>query len=145
MTTPWTITIDASHPAVVAAFWRTALGYVESPPPPGFDTWRDWFVACEVPEEEWDDGAALVDPSGVGPRISVLKVPEPKTVKNRVHLDLQVSGGRDRPPNERCAAIEATVERLVAAGGTVLAEHAIGDDLDHVVMGDPEGNELCVV
>jgi hypothetical protein len=145
MTTPWTITIDAARPAVVATFWRTALGYVEAPPPQGFDSWRDWFVACEVPEEEWDDGAALVDPTGAGPRISILKVPEPKTVKNRLHLDLQVSGGRVRPAEERRAAITAAVERLVAAGAVVLAEHAIGDALDHVVLADPEGNELCVV
>ena len=49
------------------------------------------------------------------------------------------------PPDERRAAITATVERLVAAGAVVLAEHAIGDVLDHVVLADPEGNELCVV
>lgn len=144
-TTAWTVTIDAARPSVVAAFWRTALGYVDAPPPTGFDTWRDWFVACEVPEDEWDDGASLVDPAGHGPRISVLKVPEPKRAKNRVHLDLQVSGGRAAPAEARRRAIEATVERLVAAGATVLGEHLIGADLDHVVMADPEGNELCVV
>ena len=145
MTTAWTITIDATRPAVVAAFWREALGYVEAPPPTGFASWEDWFVACEVPEDERDDGAALVDPQGVGPRISVLKVPEPKQGKNRVHLDLQVSGGRSRPPAERRAAIEATVARLLAVGATVLAEHSLGEHLDHVVLADPEGNELCVV
>jgi len=60
-------------------------------------------------------------------------------------LDLQVSGGRAAPADARRRAIDATVERLVAAGATVLGEHLIGEDLDHVVMADPEGNELCVV
>lgn len=145
MTTRMTVTFDAAEPAVLAAFWREALGYVEAPPPTGFASWETWFVACEVPEDEWDDGAAIVDPDGVAPNISFLKVPEPKTAKNRLHLDLQVSGGRAVPAEEREVAIRGTVERLLAAGGSVVAEHAIGDALDHVVMADPEGNELCVV
>ena len=145
MTTRITMTFDAAEPAVLAAFWRQALGYVEAPPPTGFGSWKEWFVACEVPEEEWDDGASIVDPEGVAPRISFLKVPEPKTAKNRLHLDLQVSGGRAVPADERATAIRATVERLVAAGGSVLGEHSIAGALDHVVMADPEGNELCVV
>lgn len=145
MTVHWTMTVDCARPAALAAFWRTALGYVEAPPPTGFDSWPDWFDAFEVPEDEWDDGATIVDPDGVGARITFLKVPETKVAKNRLHLDLQVSGGRSRPPEERRAAITATVERLVAAGASVDAEHELGGVLDHVVLLDPEGNELCVV
>ena len=145
MATPMTMTFDAAEPAVLAAFWREALGYVEAPPPTGFGSWEEWFVACEVPEDEWDDGAAIVDPEGVAPKISFLKVPEPKTAKNRLHLDLQVSGGRANPAAERASAVRGTVERLLAAGGSVLSEHTIADALDHVVMADPEGNEFCVV
>ena len=49
------------------------------------------------------------------------------------------------PQDEREALIRAAVERLTAAGATVLAEHPGPDGLDHVVLADPEGNEFCVV
>lgn len=145
MTTRWTLTIDCTSPAVVAAFWKEALGYVDALPPAGFASWEAWFVASGVPEDEWDDGAALVDPLGVAPPLSLLRVREEKSVKNRLHLDLQVSGGRAQPAGSRREAIRATVARLVRAGGAVVAEHHVDDALDHVVMSDPEGNEFCVV
>ena len=72
-------------------------------------------------------------------------MPEGKTAKNRLHIDVRVGGGRDQPWDERQARILAKVERLVAAGGSVLREDSFQDRLDHVVMADPEGNELCVV
>ena len=147
MTSPvqWTLTFDCHDARRVAAFWAVALGYVEAPPPTGWATWEEWLRHHDVPEEEWDDGAALVDPSGLQPRISFLRVPEPKQVKNRIHVDLQVSGGRHIEQSERERAIRATVERLVAAGGEVLFEAPEAGPLDHVVMCDPEGAEFCVV
>ena len=102
--------------------------------------WQD-----RVPEDEWDDGASLVDPDGALPPISILKVPEPKTAKNRLHIDLRVAGGRQVDQAVRRERILAMVERLVAAGGTVVREDTFDGHLDHVVMADPEGNELCVV
>src|SRR5262245_39728278 len=92
MTTRWTLTFDCHDAATMARFWTVALGYVDSPPPEGWDTWEDWLRHFDVPEEEWGDGASLEDPQGVLPSVSFLKVPEPKTAKNRLHLDLQVSG-----------------------------------------------------
>jgi Glyoxalase-like domain len=65
-----------------------------------FDSWEDWLGDRGVPEDAWDDGAYLRDPSGVGPRLSLLAVPEPKTAKNRVHLDIQVMA--DPEGNEFC-------------------------------------------
>jgi hypothetical protein len=127
------------------AFWRQALGYVDAPPPQGWDTWEQWLRAFDVPEEEWGDGGALVDPEGVLPSLSFLRVPEPKTVKNRLHLDLDVSGGRHVDQATRVERIQAHVSRLVAAGATVVRECHDRDRLDHVVLADPEGNELCVV
>ena len=138
------LTFDCSDASVQARFWAVALGYVPAPPPPGWDTWESWLVDLEVPREEWDDGASLVDPAGVGPGISFLKVPEPKSAKNRLHLDLKVSGGRKVDQEIRRTRIMAKVDEVVAAGATIQAEHLMGEHLDHVVLLDPEGNEFCV-
>jgi hypothetical protein len=86
-----------------------------------------------------------VDPDGTGPRISFLKVPEGKVAKNRVHLDLQVGGGRGEAWQERWPRVTATVDRLTRAGATVLREESLAGRPDHVVMADPEGNEFCVL
>lgn len=145
MATDWTITFDCASAPVMAAFWKQALGYVDAPPPRGWDTWEGWLRHFDVPEDEWDDGATLVDPDGVAPRIGFLRVPEGKTAKNRLHLDVHVGGGRDQPWDEREKRITAKVDQLVAAGGSVLQEYRERDGLDHVVMADPEGNEFCVV
>jgi Glyoxalase-like domain len=87
--------------------------------------------------------AALVDPEGVRPRLFIQRVPEPKTAKNRVHLDLGVSGGREVPLEERPPRVDAVVERLVGLGATKVRAN---DELDQywVVMQDPEGNEFCL-
>ena len=140
----WSMTFDCADPAVMAAFWGPALGYVEPPPPDGFPTWADWLTHHEVPPDEWDDGAYLADPAGVLPSISFLKVPEPKVAKNRLHLDVAVSGGRTQPLAVREPLVRAAVDRFVAAGATVLKEHDLRGELDHAVMADPEGNEFCV-
>lgn len=145
MATTWALTMDCAQPRQLAEFWKSALGYVDAPPPQGFDSWEEWFVACEVPENERDDGASIVDPDGVAPGISMLRVPEGKRAKNRVHIDVKVSGGRAEPADVRRDRIMTTVERLAAAGAAVLAEYAIAGQLDHVMLADPEGNEFCVV
>lgn len=145
MTTTWTLSIDCADVAVVAAFWKGLLGYVDAPPPVGFASWDEWFERCEVPVEERGDGAALVDPEGRLPRLSLLRVPEAKVTKNRLHLDLQVSGGRHRPAVVRRELIGEHVRRAVRLGARVVGEHTIDGELDHVVLADPEGNEFCVV
>ena len=145
VTTRWTLTLDCSDVPVMVEFWRVALGYVAPAPPEGWTTWEDWLRDNDVPEEEWGDGAGLDDPDGVLPDISFLLVPEGKAAKNRLHLDLQVSGGRHLDQGLRRTRIDAEVERLVGAGATVLRRDEAGGVLDHVVMADPEGNEFCVV
>jgi hypothetical protein len=140
------LAFDCAEPAVLAAFWCVALGYEPAPPPAGWSSWEDWARDLGVPLEELGDGASIHDPSGRGPGISFLRVPEGKVAKNRVHLDVKVSGGRTVDPAVRTELIEAHVARLVAAGGIVLERHdGPGGSLDHVVMADPEGDELCVV
>ena len=127
MTTHWTIGADAADPQRLAAFWAAALGYV---PEPGYD---------------FEDGASLVDPDGVLPAISFLRVPEGKTAKNRVHLDIRVAAGRDVDPGVRGQWIRAKAAELVEAGATTVREESYGGpDLGHIVMLDPEGNEFCV-
>ncbi|MGC1215179.1 MAG: VOC family protein [Micromonospora sp.] len=72
--------------------------------------------------------------------------PEPKVVKNRVHLDVQVGGGRAQPWEVRWPRVTEAVERLTTAGATVIRQDALEDGTpDHVVMADPEGNEFCVL
>jgi hypothetical protein len=149
VTTPgpvtWTLTFDCHDAGLVARFWTIALAYVERPPPQGWDTWESWLRHFEVPEDEWDDGASIEDPRHLLPSISFMKVPEAKTVKNRVHLDLQVSGGRHLDAETRTERIEAMVALLTDAGGSVSYRSMQAGALDHVTMTDPEGNEFCVV
>ncbi|WP_350280210.1 VOC family protein [Kribbella sp. HUAS MG21] len=147
MTTHWTLTVDCRDPALVARFWCTALGYTEADPPQGWDTWQAWLTELNVPEDEWNDGASISDPDGVLPSISFLKVPEPRTGKNRLHLDLQVAGGRAQPQHLREQRIRSKAEALIAAGATVVREVPMegSSTLDHLWMQDPEGNDFCVV
>jgi hypothetical protein len=137
------VTFDAADPQALAAFWGKTLGYVEQDPPEGFDSWEAWAEANDVPRETWGDFDARVDPDGAGPRLFFQKVPEPKTAKNRVHLDLDVSGGRGTPPEESRARIAAAVERAVAAGA---AKQREVDERGQywVILQDPEGNEFCL-
>jgi hypothetical protein len=145
MTTRWTLTFDCHDVAAMAGFWTVALGYVDAPPPEGWDSWEAWLRHFEVPEDEWTDGLQLEDPQGVLPSVGFLKVPEPKTAKNRLHLDLQVAGGRHVDQDKREELIEAMVDLLIEAGGTVSYRSIEAGALDHVTMADPEGNEFCVV
>jgi Glyoxalase-like domain len=142
MSTRWTVTFDCAQPTALAAFWRLALGYAEGSPPAGFASWPEWFAHMGVPPEEWDDRAYIEDPDGIGPAISFLKVPEPKVAKNRVHLDVQAGGGREQPWQIRWPLVREAVERLTAAGATVIREEMQDGTPDHIVMADPEGNEL---
>jgi hypothetical protein len=139
------VTFDANDPAALGAFWALALGYVEQPPPSGFDNWLDALRALGYQEAELDRAYALVDPAGVGPRLYFQKVPEGKTAKNRVHLDVNIGavGGRSADPAQNRKVVDEHVARLVAAGATQLCSSTEHDEYC-VVMQDPEGNEFCV-
>jgi hypothetical protein len=136
------VVFDAAEPDKLGEFWGLALGYVLQPLPPGFDTLEDFFASIGIPDWKWGDSYALVDPADAGPRVYFQKVPEGKTAKNRVHLDVRVAGFDVRGA-ERDSLRAQHVARLVEAGGAVLR------DLDEpggrcTVMQDPEGNEFCV-
>ncbi|MEO6019958.1 MAG: VOC family protein [Knoellia sp.] len=139
------LTVDCHDAQLVAEFWRHALGYVMAPPPAGWSDWESFLQDYDVPEEEWADGASIRPATGEGPSMSFLAVPEAKTVKNRVHLDLKVSGGRDVDQALRESRIRSTEADLVTHGATRQREDLVDGRLDHVVMQDPEGNEFCIV
>ncbi|TDC89531.1 VOC family protein [Saccharopolyspora aridisoli] len=131
-------TLDCANAVVMAAFCKTALGYVDQPPPAPSKTRAEWLASFGEPEGPEADGAWLRSPDGTGPRLSILRVPEPKTAKNRLHIDIRVPG--HRTDVERGARARAGADRLRAAGATALDTA----DGHHVVMADPEGNEFCV-
>jgi len=109
------LVIDCVDPAPVAAFWAAALG-------------------VPLPEADADGDYELAPPGG-GPVLLFLHVPEPKSVKNRLHIDLSPTGG----PSEQ----QAEVQRLLGLGATRLD---IGQgEASWVVLADPEGNEFCVL
>ncbi len=133
------VTFDAVNPPVLRQFWCTALGYIRQPPPDGFDDWESAVASWGITPEHFEDFDAIVDPDGNGPRIFIQKVPEPKTAKNRVHLDVNVGGN----PADRADRVRAHVQDLVAAGGAVQREFTQNGEF-WIVMTDPEGNEFCV-
>ncbi|SCX39650.1 hypothetical protein SAMN03159343_0729 [Klenkia marina] len=134
------VTVDCSDPHPLADWWAQALGWQREPSDEAFiermvaagharasDTLR------HRGELVWADGAALVHPDGGMPRLLFQRVPEPKTGKNRVHLDVRVGA----------EAVEAEVARLVAAGARELHRASQGPH-SWVTLADPEGNELCI-
>ncbi|MEU4214858.1 VOC family protein [Actinoplanes sp. NPDC026623] len=110
------ITFDAHEPFALATFWAEVTGYAVDP-------------------SEKDDDEVLISPPEPGaPAILFIRVADDKTVKNRVHLDIQPAAGtRDE-----------TVARLLEAGATVYEDHRTDGGLGWVTMRDPEGNEFCV-
>jgi predicted enzyme related to lactoylglutathione lyase len=109
------VLVDSPDPAAAAGFWQRAAGW--------------------VPGGEWTDGfTALRSPQGVGPYLEFLRVPEPKTVKDRIHLDVAPFAGEDRPAEVRVLQDAGAVPSDVGQG-----------DVTWTVLADPQGNEFCVL
>ncbi|MGW1170416.1 VOC family protein [Streptomyces sp. NPDC001153] len=144
----WKLVIDAADPHAQADFWAAALHYTAEDNSalvnrllslgalPGEATaeyhgrpaFRD-LIAVRHPDDPYDPESG----TGLGRRLLFQRVPEPKTVKNRLHLDLHAGAGRRADE----------VERLRALGARVLNEVKEPSG-EWVVMADPEGNEFCV-
>ena len=138
------VVFDCANPDRLARFWAEALHYKVQDPPEGFATWEAFLISIGVPKEEWDDASAIVDPEGEGPRIYFQRMDTPKPAKNRIHLDVNASGGRKVPPPERRKRVDE-VERILALGLGATMHHADEDgDWYFVTMLDPEGNEFDV-
>jgi Glyoxalase-like domain len=133
------VVIDCAEPHELVRFWAAALGLdVEDNSP----LVEQLLAAGRVTEAEttmldgrrqFADVAACRDPGRRLPRVFLQRVPESKTVKNRVHLDLQVGPDRN----------DAEVQRLTDLGATVAWVTADRGPLT-TTMRDPEGNEFCV-
>jgi hypothetical protein len=102
--------LDARNAQALADWWCAALGYERQLP---------------VGDRPADEPVPIGDPAGAGPLIWINPVPEPKTVKNRMHLD-----------------VVGNTEELRALGAVLL--HPRGGDIDWDILADPEGNEFCV-
>ena len=110
------ITIDCGDPYSLASFWAEVLG------------------SSVDPEDQPGDEDALVSPGPGLPGLLFIRVPEAKSVKNRIHFDLQP---QDRTRDEEIA-------RLVELGATPYDDRRRPDGRGWMVLSDPEGNELCV-
>jgi hypothetical protein len=114
------VTVDCANPELVAAFWNEALG------------WGGVAAAS-------DGSGALCGPPGGGIYLEFVRVPESKTMKNRVHLGCAAGN---------LAELDATIERLRGLGGTVAWEESfpphVAPVYRNVVLQDVEGNEFCL-
>ncbi|MCQ9182991.1 VOC family protein [Streptomyces sp. IBSBF 2953] len=135
------VTFDCADPERVARFWCEVLGYVAPSPPKGFDSWDAYDRS--LPPEKRGAWFACSDPSGVGPRLFFQRVPEGKTAKNRVHLDVRVGTGL--VGEERLAALKAECARLMALGATCVQVLVADEENESCIsMQDIEGNEFCL-
>ena len=108
------LAVDATDPRAVADFWCAVL---------------DWKITDE------DDGlVSIAAADGRWPTIDFIPVPEAKTIKNRLHLDLRADG----------ATTAQELERLLALGARRV-DIGQGSDVSWVVLADPEGNEFCLL
>jgi predicted enzyme related to lactoylglutathione lyase len=112
-------TFDAANAYEQSLFWAAVLGWVENPADPN------------LPDHE---ECMIFSPDG-SERLLFIDVPEPKQVKNRVHLDVQAVG----------SSRDEEVERVLGLGATLVADLRKADGLGWAVLADPEGNEFCVL
>lgn len=138
------VTVDCADPHALADWWADTLGWVVEPSDEAFI--RRMIAEGYATDDDtkthdgvlvWKEGAAIRHPDGPmkghGKRILFQLVPEGKTVKNRVHLDVWV--GQDN--------VEKELERLTAKGATFLWREQQGPH-GWVTVADPEGNEFCL-
>jgi len=140
MATDFQVVVDCASPHELADWWAEALGWQVEAQDEAFI--RRMIDAGYATDDEttthrgalvWKTGAAINSPDPDRPRVLFQWVPEGKTVKNRLHLDLRVGAERR----------EAEVARLVAAGATELHRASQGPH-EWATLADPEGNEFCI-
>jgi hypothetical protein len=133
------LTFDAADAHALATWWADVLGYELEDVHDRVAGLLEQGIVTEdqvmrIDGRLYFDGVVTAsDPDGVGPRLYVQQVPEPKTAKNRLHLDIPVAA----------EDLDAEAERLVGTGARLVGfhEHPGGR---WAVMEDPEGNEFCL-
>jgi hypothetical protein len=136
------ITFDCADPHALARFWAAVLGTEVEDHHEFIGTMLDaghanpTDVVLVDGRRAWVEAASCADPHGRYPRMLFMVVPEGKSAKNRMHLDLHLEPHTD-------AAREAEVVRIEALGATRLYDGQLGPQR-WVTMTDPEGNEFCV-
>jgi hypothetical protein len=134
------ITFDCADPTALATFWADVFHY---PHPEWPEELRAELLAGGLTEDDLANKSAIDDPAGEGPRFFFQRVPEGKTAKNRMHIDIFSVPGKRATDEE----MNAEKDRLVALGATVVVEYddSWGPVREHqYVMRDPEGNEFCL-
>jgi catechol 2,3-dioxygenase-like lactoylglutathione lyase family enzyme len=112
-------TVDCGDAHALSGFWSQVLGFAEDP---------------DDPNEPGDEECMIAAPDG-GQRLLFIEVPESKTAKNRLHLDLvPAEGTRDEE-----------LRRLLALGAREVDDRRRADGSGWVVLADPEGNEFCIL
>lgn len=137
------VAFDCADPKTLAEFYAAVLHYKMQDPPAGSGSWEEWLTSRGVPREEWNDVSAIVDPTGKGPRVFFQRMDTPKPGKNRLHVDVNASGGLKVPLAERRKQVDVEVARILGLGAAKQREFE-EDEEYWVVMLDPEGNEFCV-
>jgi hypothetical protein len=144
MTYHFQVTVDSADPHTLADWWAETLGWEVEPSDEAFirDMIAQGFATDEDTQHHkgvlvWREGAAIIAPdepkSPSRRRVLFQLVPEPKTVKNRMHLDVRV--GADN--------VEKVLEELQVRGATFLHRASQGPH-SWVTVADPEGNEFCI-
>lgn len=117
--TPHALTFDCHNSFELSLFWSQVTGYVEDPADPNLP---------EHPEN-------FIGPPGSPDGMLFINVPEGKSVKNRLHLDLRPDADTTR---------DAEIERVIALGASMLNDLRKDDGTGFAVLADPEGNEFCI-
>ncbi|HEY5786088.1 MAG TPA: VOC family protein [Microlunatus sp.] len=113
------LTVDSRDPYAQSVWWSQVLGYAEDPDDPNEPGHEECMILSA-------DGAT---------RLLFIEVPDPKQVKNRLHLDLRpAEGSRD-----------AELGRLLGLGASVVDDRRLPDGRGWMVLADPEGNEFCIL
>ncbi len=148
MTVPLTfqVTLDCADPHALAEWWSETIGWPVEPTDEAFV--KQMVDAGHASEADtrvyngqvvWATGAAISVPDAPDGspcrRFLFQAVPEPRTVKNRMHLDVRVTPGTD---------LDAARDALLARGATFLHEASEGPMHRWYTMADPEGNEFCI-
>ncbi|MFC4555658.1 VOC family protein [Georgenia faecalis] len=123
----YSVVIDCQDVVAQADWWSQVLGW-----PKAYEA-EDEVVL--IPPHAFTDAYRETPPQERGQGLVFVPVPEGKTVKNRLHLDLAPGPDDDQA---------AEVQRLLDMGAT-RADVGQGEDVSWVVLADPEGNEFCVL